>query len=64
MPISDVLMVGAIVLAFVVFAAALAWSEYRTRHWRQIAHSVPPNAPEKVERKAANSYRRRDLRPV
>jgi len=67
MPITSVLIVSAIVAAFVVFAAALAWSEYQTRHWRQSVQSVPGNEPEKIVQHpaAANSQRqRRRLAPV
>jgi len=64
MPITSVLIVSAIVLAFLVFAAALAWSERQTRHWRQSAQSVPANEPEKIAQTAPISQRQRDLRPV
>ena len=64
MPITSVLIVSAIVLAFVVFAAVLAWSEHQTRHWRQSDQSVPENEPEKIKQTAPASQRQRDLRPV
>lgn len=63
MPITSVFIVGAIVLAFVVFAAALAWSEHQTRHWRQSAQSVPEKEPE-IRHTSAAPQRQRDLRPV
>jgi hypothetical protein len=58
MPITSALIVSGIVLAFVVFAVVLAWSEHQTRHWRQSAQSVPANEPGKIERHrtASNSH--------
>jgi multisubunit Na+/H+ antiporter MnhC subunit len=32
MPIAEAFIVAAIVAAFVIFAAVLAWAEYQTRH--------------------------------
>lgn len=32
MPITDAIIVAAIVAAFIVFAIVLAWGEYQTRH--------------------------------
>ncbi len=32
MSVSDMIIVSVVVLAFVVFAAVLAWGDYRTRH--------------------------------
>ena len=32
MPITDAVIVAAIVAAFIVFAVVLAWGEYQTRH--------------------------------
>ena len=32
MPISDLVVVSAVVIAFVVFAAVLAWGDYQTRN--------------------------------
>jgi hypothetical protein len=64
MPITSVLIVSGIVLAFVVFAVVLAWGEHQTRHWRQSAQSVPANKPEKIAQTAPASQRQRDLSPV
>lgn len=50
MPITDVLIVSAIVLAFAAFAAVLAWSEHQTRHWRQSGQSVPENEGQNIAR--------------
>jgi hypothetical protein len=32
MPITDAIIVAAIVAAFIIFAVVLAWGEYQTRH--------------------------------
>jgi multisubunit Na+/H+ antiporter MnhC subunit len=64
MPITSALIVSAIVLAFLVFAVVLAWSEHQTRHWRQSAQSVPDNEAGKIKQTAPSSPRQRDLRPV
>ena len=40
MPITDVLIVTAVVLAFVIFAVVLAWGEYQTRHIAKPAKQV------------------------
>jgi len=64
MPITSVLIVSGIVLAFVVFAVVLAWSEHQTRYWRQSAQSVPGNEPDTIAQTAPASQRQRDLRPV
>lgn len=61
MPITDVLIVGAIVLAFAVFAAVLAWSEHQTRQWRQSAQSVPGDEPGKIEQRRTASAPHREL---
>jgi multisubunit Na+/H+ antiporter MnhC subunit len=61
MPITNVLIVGAIVLAFAVFAAVLAWSEHQTRHWRQSAQSVPRNEPGKIEQHRTASTSQREV---
>jgi hypothetical protein len=59
MPITDLLIVSAIVLAFAAFAAVLAWSEHQTRHWRQSGQSVPGNEEENIapHRTASDSQR-------
>jgi hypothetical protein len=61
MPIENALIVGAIVLAFVVFAAVLAWGEHRTRHWRQSDQSAPSNKPNNVEQLPTRSKSPREL---
>ena len=43
MPITDAVIVAAIVAAFIVFAVVLAWGEYQTRHLsRPLAHAAAP----------------------
>jgi hypothetical protein len=32
MPITSILIIAGVILMFIVFAAALAWGEYQTRH--------------------------------
>lgn len=64
MPITSVLIVSAIVLAFTVFAVVLAWSEHQTRHWRQSAQSVPEKEPKTIKQTSLRSQRQRDLSPV
>jgi len=59
MPLTSVLIVSAIVVAFVVFAVVLAWSEHQTRHWRQSAQSVPENEPAKIEQHPSAAHSRR-----
>jgi multisubunit Na+/H+ antiporter MnhC subunit len=49
-PITDVIIITAIVLAFVVFGATLAWAERQTRHLPAL---TPQNSGEKP--KAANA---------
>jgi multisubunit Na+/H+ antiporter MnhC subunit len=66
MPLTSILILSVIVLAFAVFAAVLAWSEHQTRHWRQNDQPVPENGLKKVERDvtASHSNRQRALTPV
>jgi len=40
MPITDALIVTAVVPAFVIFAVVLAWGEYQTRHIAKPAKQV------------------------
>ncbi len=43
MPITDAVIVAAIVAAFIVFAVVLAWGEYQTRHLRRpLAQAAAP----------------------
>jgi hypothetical protein len=43
MPITDAIIVAAIVAAFIVFAVVLAWGEYQTRHLsRPLAQAAAP----------------------
>jgi hypothetical protein len=43
MPITDAVIVAAIVAAFIVFAVVLAWGEYQTRHRsRPLAQAAAP----------------------
>jgi len=43
MPITDAVIVAAIVAAFIVFAVVLAWGEYQTRHLsRPLAQAAAP----------------------
>ena len=43
MPITDAIIVAAIVAAFIVFAVVLAWGEYQTRHLsRPLAQEAAP----------------------
>jgi multisubunit Na+/H+ antiporter MnhC subunit len=59
MPLTSIFILSAIVVAFALFAAVLAWSEHQTRHWRQSAPSSPENEREKLEQPptASNSHR-------
>jgi hypothetical protein len=61
MPITSILIVGAIVVAFAMFAAVLAWSEHQTRHWRQSPQSIPDGEPETIERVAPQPHRQHEL---
>jgi len=61
MPLTSVLILSAIVLAFVVFAVVLAWGEHQTRHWRQSDQAVPENEPKKPEQLPAASDSHREL---
>ncbi|MGC1355930.1 MAG: hypothetical protein WA851_09110 [Xanthobacteraceae bacterium] len=58
MPLTTILVVSAIVLAFAAFAAVLAWSEHQTRHWRQSDQSAPEHESKVVKLPtASNSHR-------
>jgi len=54
MPVTDVIILSAIVAAFAIFALILAWAEYQTRHIRPIVRPAtaserpPANAPAKL----------------
>ena len=61
MPLTSVLILSAIVLAFLLFAAVLAWGEHQTRHWRQSDQPVPENEPKKLEHLPVRSSSRREL---
>jgi multisubunit Na+/H+ antiporter MnhC subunit len=54
MPITDALILGAIVIAFAVFGTVLAWAEYQTRHISagraEQAERVPQNQSTTVVR--------------
>jgi len=46
MPITDAIIVAAIVAAFIVLAMVLAWGEYQTRHLRRpLAQAAPARKP-------------------
>ena len=40
MPTTDALIISAIILAFIVFGAVLAWADYQTRNLRRADRSV------------------------
>jgi hypothetical protein len=44
MPVTDVVILSAIVAAFAVFALILAWAEYQTRHIRPIVRPAAAKA--------------------
>jgi multisubunit Na+/H+ antiporter MnhC subunit len=43
MPVAEAFVVAAIVIAFVIFAAVLAWAEHQTRHLGQAAQQSTAN---------------------
>ena len=42
MPVTDAIIIAAIVAAFVIFAMVLAWGEYQTRHLNPAERSGAP----------------------
>jgi hypothetical protein len=66
MPITDVLIVSAVVVAFLTFGSVLAWAEHRTRHWHPSAQSAPENQPNNLDRMQTtlSSSRGREVSPA
>ena len=58
MPTVDALIIAAIVLAFIVFGAVLAWADYQTRQARRPADSVSRRWPKNPEQRRRFSRRR------
>jgi multisubunit Na+/H+ antiporter MnhC subunit len=56
MPITEAFVVAAIVIAFVIFAAVLAWAEHETRHLGQATQqstSDPQRQAARIRAKAS-----------
>jgi len=47
MPVIDAVIVAAVVAAFVIFGAVLAWADYQTRHLPRLARQRPEPAKQK-----------------
>lgn len=52
MPITDALVITAIVVVFIAFAAVLAWADYQTRH---LSRAVPQKVAQAIKVRSVQS---------